>query len=60
MEGGRARTWRVTYEDGSAVDATFAFIQNREAGVWVITSDAFPTHDKYRTVPFTSEDVLSW
>lgn len=60
MEGGRAGTWRVTYEDGSAVDATFAFIQDREAGAWVITSDAFPTHDEYCTVPFTSEDVLSW
>ena len=57
-EDGRYGTWRVTYDDGSTVDAEYRFYQNRQAGCYSIESDAFPTHKVYKSKAFTSGDVL--
>ena len=51
--------WRVTYEDGTTVDAEYRFYQNRQAGRYSIESDAFPTHKVYKTKAYTSGDVLA-
>lgn len=58
-EDGRYGTWRVTYDDGSTIDAEYRFYQNRQAGRYSIESDAFPTHKVYKTKAYTSADVLS-
>ena len=59
IENGRAGTWRITYEDGSIYDASFLFIQNRETGVYALTSSAFPMKT-YLCKAITGEDVLAW
>lgn len=59
-ENGRAGTWRVTFDDGSVVEASFQFVQNLETGLYVLSSTAFPTHQIYQSEVITSEDVLAW
>lgn len=60
IESGRRGTWRVTYDDGSAYDASFLFIQNPASGYYSLTSEAFPTYETYLSKALTSEDVLEW
>lgn len=58
IENGREGVWRVHYPDGSAKDARFTFTEDLEAGQYVVSSWAFPTHATYRCKALSGSSML--